>query len=309
MPIPFTCPHCGVQTTVADQYAGHTGPCGSCGQPISIPPSAGAPQASPPSKSSVPLVLLILGIGFVVLLVCGGLLAALVLPAVMAAREVARVDVLEELQAALEETGNSMHQCSNNLKKIALAMHNYHDTYKCFPPAVMTDEEGTPRCSWRVAILPFLDQTDLYDQWDSGAPWDGPNNGPLGETVIPDYHCPFDLESDPTQTNYVMITGEEAIGGLPNEGARFANITDGTSNTIMIVEVVDSGIGWSEPRDLSLDELPMEINTPGGISSRHPGGANVGIADGSVRFLSEDMAADQLRALITKSGGERLPDF
>jgi prepilin-type processing-associated H-X9-DG protein len=314
MPIPFTCPHCGVETTVAEQYAGQTGPCGSCGQPVSIPPLAGTPKPSARSKSAVPLVALILGVGLVAVLLCGGVfIAFLLLPAVQAARETARrsqtAQNLEQLALALHSYHDSTTaQCSTNLKKIALAMHNYHDTYMCFPPAVITDEQDTPRYSWRVAILPFLQKAALYDQWDPEEAWDGPNNARVGQAGIPEYRCPGDLGDDPTETNYVMITGEEAVGNLPNGATRIANVRDGTAYTIMIVEVVDSGISWSEPRDLSLDQLPLEINAPGGISSRHPGGANVGFCDGTVHFLSEDMAADQLRALITTSGGEKPPD-
>ncbi|NQT15762.1 MAG: DUF1559 domain-containing protein [Planctomycetes bacterium] len=188
-------------------------------------------------------------------------------------------------------------------------MHNYHDTYNCFPPAVITDEQGTPRYSWRVAILPFLNQAALYDQWDSGAAWDSPNNSRIGQTPVAVYQCPSDHGTDLTKTNYVMITGEEAVGNLPNEVTRLRDITDGSSNTIMIVEVVDSGISWSEPRDLSLDELEMRINAPGGISSRHHGGANVALCDGSVHFVAADIGAEELRALITKAGGEPPPDF
>ena len=131
----------------------------------------------------------------------------------------------------------------------------------------------------------------------------------IGRTAVPAYCCPSGCDDDSTETNYVMITGEEAVGNLPNEVTKIAEITDGSSNTIMIVEVFGEGIGWSEPRDLSLDQLPLEINATGGISSKHPGGANVLFCDGSVRFLYEGKDAHRLRALITKAGGERPPDF
>jgi len=154
-----------------------------------------------------------------------------------------------------------------------------------------------------------MDEKALYDQWNHDEPWDSPNNMRIGQTAVPTYRCPSGCDGNSTETNYVMITGEEAVGGLSNEVTRFRDIKDGTPNTIMIVEVVGAGIGWSEPRDLSLDQLPLEINAPGGISSWHPGGVNVAFCDGSVRFLFEGKDAHRLRALITKAGGERPPDF
>lgn len=306
MPVPFTCPHCGLETNVADQYAGRTGPCSKCGNTVTVPaPSGATPFATPsaPTKSSTPvIVLVVLLVGAVLgtLLLCAGVLVwgsrgSLTVPADFP-------DVI------VSEVGDS-EECSNNLRRIALAMHNYHDTYRCLPPAVITDEQGTPRYSWRVAILPFLDQTALYDRWNCEEAWDSPNNSRIGQTALSAYRCPADEGGDPTETNYVMITGEETIGNLPNEATRFADIIDGTSNTIMIVEIVDSGIGWSEPRDLSLDELELQTNAPGGISSRHAGGVNVGLCDGSVRFVPESVSAADLRASITKGGGESPPNF
>jgi len=296
MPIPFTCPHCGLETNVADQYAGHSGPCSKCGNTVTVPvPSGATPFAAPsaPTKSSMPVVLIVVIVVLLVLAIpCAGILVALLLPAFQSAGEAAR-----------------RAQCTNNVKQIALAMHNYHDFHKCFPPSVITDEQGTPRYSWRVAILPYAEQSPLYDQWNHDEPWDSPNNMRIGQTAIPTYRCPSDEGGDPLETNYVMITGEEAVGNLPNEVTKIAEIRDGTSNTILIVEVVDSGISWSEPRDLSLDELEMRINAPGGIASKHPGGANAAFCDGSVHFLPESTGGQDLRGLLTKDGREVTPDF
>ncbi len=307
MPIPFTCPRCGNQTMVADQYAGQTGPCSRCGQMVTVPLAGGmpAPPYPPPAKSSgsgvmiavIIIVVVVLIVPLVFLLVCGGVMAALTLPAVSSAREAAQRS-----------------QCQNNLKQIGLAMHNYHDAYKCFPPAVITDDTGRPMQSWRTAILPFMEQQSLFDQYDSNEPWDSPKNRPLGDVAIPAYHCPDDT-SPPTQTSYVMIvvpqgTGQPlSIGNEPNRVTKAADVKDGLSNTILVVEVCDSGIAWSEPRDMTLDELRAGVNAPGanGIRSHHPGGACVLLADGSVRFLSETMDMELLRILAEMNDGQAVP--
>ena len=147
MPIDFRCPHCGHQTLVADQFAGQSGPCSKCGQTITVPGTAGPapPIGAPPPRStgsSGAAIAAIIAAVVVGLFFCGGILIALLLPAVQAAREAARRT-----------------QCSNNLKQIGLAMHNYHDVNQQFPPAYIADADGQPMHSWRVLILPYLEHS------------------------------------------------------------------------------------------------------------------------------------------------------
>ena len=287
MPIPFTCPHCGTYTNVDDRYAGHTGPCSQCGNTITIP-QAGVrytPSAHPKKSGGIFVVLAVVA-GFFCL--GGPIMLALLLPAVQAAREAARRS-----------------QCSNNLKQIVLALHNYHDVYGSFPPAVITDEDGNPMYSWRVAILPFIEQAALFDSYDSNLPWDDPANDFVRMTQIPAYQCPSCPTTLPNETNYVMITGAGTVGGLPNESVSFADIVDGTSCTIAVVEVVGAGIEWAEPRDLSIDELSMQLNdgSGNGPSSFHPGGVNVALCDGSVRFLGDTIDPGTLENLLRYDDG------
>jgi prepilin-type processing-associated H-X9-DG protein len=227
-------------------------------------------------------------------LVCGGILVALLLPAVQAAREAARRS-----------------QCSNNLKQIALAFHNYHDTYKTFPPAYIPDEDGNPKHSWRVLILPFLEQQRLYEQYNFDEPWDSPNNKIVGNTAIPVYSCPTDPSSGtlPNQTSYMVVTGPNTVfnGG---QAARMRDILDGTSNTILVVESAGSGVTWSQPVDIDASNVtfPLGARNPNSTGSFHPGGMNVAMCDGSVRFVSNAIARAVWDALITRDGGERV-DF
>ncbi len=292
MPIPFTCPHCGNFTSVDDQHAGRSGPCGKCGNTITIPgPSAPSPiggysRPRPPKQTNSMLIVLVVVLGFGCL--GGPILIALLLPAVQAAREAAR-----------------RAQCTNNLKQIGLALHNYHDTYKCFPSAAIADENGTPRYSWRVAILPFIEQGALFDAYDCDVSWDDPRNAMVRAISIPNYRCPSDGLGAPNETNYVMITGEGTVGNLPNEFTKMADIRDGTSNTIAIVEIVDAGIEWSEPRDLTLGQLSMRLNDGSGNSpsSRHPGGLNVLLCDGSTTFIAENIDPGTLDLLFRRDDG------
>ncbi|NQT16936.1 MAG: DUF1559 domain-containing protein, partial [Planctomycetes bacterium] len=216
MPIHFTCPHCGMETNVADQYAGQSGPCSKCGQTVTVPAPAGvAPFAAPvaPAKSStsVGFIVLIVVLAIGGLLLCSGIPIALLLPAVQAAREAARRS-----------------QCTNNLKQIGLAMHNYHDAYKCFPPAYIPDEDGQPMHSWRVLILPFMEQGYLYEQYNFDEPWDSPGNQALAASMSNVFQCP---SSPPglSETGYAVISGPGALFDGPN-ALRLRDVTDGTSN-------------------------------------------------------------------------------
>lgn len=205
-------------------------------------------------------------------------------------------------------------QCRNNLKQVVLALRLYHDRYGCFPPAYVADQEGRPMHSWRVLILPFLEQDALYRQYRMDEPWNGPNNRNLPPSAFHPYHCYSDPDANPLNTSYVLVTGE-GTAWVADKAPKLANFTDGPSHSIAVVEVASSGIHWMEPRDLSLSQALRGINSPLGmsISSRHPvrgetdrpGGANVAFADGAVQYLKNDTPPAALRAMLTPAGGER----
>jgi hypothetical protein len=204
-------------------------------------------------------------------------------------------------------------KCKNNLKNIGLALHNYHDKYGTFPPAYIADSQGRPMHSWRVLILPFLDQQELYDEYRFDEPWDGPHNSKLSGRIIGVFNCPGSHETKltaTTTTSYVAVVGQETA--WPGERpVSFGDITDGASITLLVVEVKDSGIHWMEPRDLhTLQSAPLVNAQAGqGISSFHAGGAHVLCCDGAVRFLNSSMPASQLRALLTRNGGDDVGEF
>jgi hypothetical protein len=200
-----------------------------------------------------------------------------------------------------------------NLKEIALAFHNYHDTYQCFPPAYVPDEDGKPMHSWRVLVLEFMrDPTakQVYKQYDFSQPWNSPRNLASASQIPSVYRSPFRRDSKLT-TNYMVITGP---GTIFEAGKRrsFRHVLDGTSNTLLAVEVVNSNITWTEPKDLDYGVMPLSINASQNgdcISSDHPDGAFVALADGSVRLLPKDLSPGVLRLLIERADLQVVPEI
>ncbi len=199
-------------------------------------------------------------------------------------------------------------QAQNNLKQIALAFHNYHDAYGKFP-ADITDKDGKPLLSWRVAILPFLEQDNLYKQFKMDEPWDSEHNKKLIAQMPKTYRSPAQKAGD-GKTTYLAPVGQTGEGGKVKYGvlgARIADITDGTSNTIMVVEVNDdAAAAWTKPDDLKVDaKQPLK-----GLIGHYPEGFNAGFADGSVRFIRRAIDPNVLNHLFTRNGGEVIPgDF
>jgi prepilin-type processing-associated H-X9-DG protein len=210
-------------------------------------------------------------------------LIALLLPAVQAAREAAR-----------------RAQCVNNLKQVGLAMHMYADANDGFPAAAITDKKGKPLLSWRVAILPYLEQRPLYEKFKLDEPWDSPHNRELIKYMPTIYACPSrPLTPGERTTTYRVFLGKGSLfeTGRPT---RIADVTDGTSNTLMVVEAKEA-VPWTKPEGLPFEDPAVPLF---GTGSNHSGGFNVVMADGSVRFIKMTINPQTLRALITRSGGE-----
>jgi hypothetical protein len=288
MPISYSCPHCGKQFNVADQYAGQTGPCAACGQTMtipgaSLPPGYYAPQAAARSSGGGGMVVLLVVCGVLGLFCLVGI--GLLLPAVQAAREAARRT-----------------QSMNNLKQIGIALHNYHDTYREFPPAVVTDANGQPLYSGRVLLLPFMEQQALFNAFNKNERWDSPSNMALSHTKVLTFVDPSNPNQGP-DSSYAFVTGTGSLfeAGQP---IRIQNITDGTSNTLAFVEVQSTGGSWAAPSEVDLAQLA------GGMpKGNHPGGNLALFADGSVKFLSQNIAPQTLQQLGTRAGGEAVSGY
>jgi hypothetical protein len=204
---------------------------------------------------------------------------------------------------------NRKAQCANNLRQIALAMHNFHNAHQYLPPAAIIDRQGQPLLSWRVAILPFLgpEGQDLYRQFRLDEPWDGPNNVALVSRMPAVFACPDEPRGRAGvlgTTNYQVVVGPNTMFTGKRRGVRFLDVSDGTSNTIMMSES-DQAVPWTAPQEIVLD--PSQTGPY--LGSRHPGGFWVAMADGSVRFIAGAAVNSVLNAALTRNGGEvvRLP--
>jgi len=199
--------------------------------------------------------------------------------------------------------------CQNNLKQIGLALLNYRDAYGAFPPASVVGSDGKSRHSWRVLLLPFLEQQALYARYRFDEPWDGPNNSKLHDAQMMCYRC-ASSNCPKKQTNYFAVVGPETIWDSSHD-VTSSQITDGEANTIAVIEMKNCDTHWMAPDDVSLESLlsaPTGKGEKGLVRSFHPGGAQVVFADGHVQFLSSSIDAATLRGLLTKSGGERLSE-
>jgi hypothetical protein len=189
-------------------------------------------------------------------------------------------------------------QSQNNLKQLAIAMHNYHDTYGYFPPAMVKSKSGEPLYSWRVAILPFIEADAAWRQFKLDEPWDSPNNKRLLSLMPRTFATPGAKKDEPYTTHYQLLVGGGAMFDA-QQPTRISHIPDGLSNTIMIVEA-EEAVPWSKPADLTYS--PKEpLPKFGGIFKN---GFNAAGADGAVHFIPNKTPPDTLHALITRSGGE-----
>lgn len=205
-------------------------------------------------------------------------------------------------------------RCAKNLRQIGLAILNYEAANGHLPPAYVADENGNPINSWRVLIIPQLEMNVEYEQYNLKEPWDGPNNSKF-------YYCPWDFQCpieytsnrlidlnqpDPTipdTVSYVAVVGP-GTAWPGDKKIKMSDFVDGPENTILVVEIANSDIHFTEPRDLDIRQMSMVIHSKTGIGNNHQGGVRAVFADGSVRYLPNDLSPEMLKALLTIDGGE-----
>ena len=189
-------------------------------------------------------------------------------------------------------------------KQLILAMFNYDAVNKHFPPAAICDKDGKPRLSWRVAVLPYLGEMELYKQFHLDEPWDSPHNRPLVEKM-PDIFADPDPKvrsaAGAGKTTFQVPVGKETLF-YSNEGTTLREITDGTANTIALIEVDPRRAAeWTKPADWKVDLA----NPREGLGSAAHDYVTAAYADGHVTILSRQQLDDKhLRANLTRAGGE-----
>jgi hypothetical protein len=216
-------------------------------------------------------------------------------------------------------------QSMNNLKQLAIGMLNHADALKTFPPPVLYGPDGKTPYSWRVALLRFIEEGELYKQYRFDEPWDGPNNIKLLDKMPSVYRNPMDPATS-HNSSYFVLVGPETIfepqqeknaaadagiapaAGAPgdapaakrprgrNQGTRFAEIVDGSSHTILLVEA-KRDIPWTKPED-----IPYAADKPvPKLGGYFENGFIAAIADGSVRFIADNLDEKTMRLLIGKA--------
>jgi prepilin-type processing-associated H-X9-DG protein len=193
-------------------------------------------------------------------------------------------------------------QCVTNLRQIVLAVCKYHDVYHRIPPAYNNGPDGKQLLSWRVHILPYLGQKSLYDEFHKDEPWDSEHNKTLIARMPAVYTCPSGSRTPANEgkTTYLTPRGPSTI--FPGANAiGIGDITDGTSNTILVVDAADgAAVTWTKPDDW---DISVELKAQS-LFGHHSQGTNFGFADGSVRFLKETITPKLLHDLTTRNGGE-----
>lgn len=297
MPHLFTCPHCQTKTQVDDRYSGHAGECVTCGGAIQIPKFALGDSAQPNNANSKKVTWIAGAVVSVILVAC--LLFALVR---VGGETIGQLTVTRERTASMR-----------NLERIADAFNAYAADFGAYPPNATLDPNGVPLHSWRVLILPYLDQKPLYDQFDLNRPWSHPENMKLAYDMPAVYSHPNGgVNTMFSQSAYYLITGPGTLFPSPNAPLGPDRITDDVSQTILAVEgipIVPSGL-WTEPIDLKYASMQGKLGGSPGfeLGGLLEGGVAMATSDGRGHFIEDSMDPLVFRSLVTPRGGERLAD-
>ncbi|TWU42166.1 DUF1559 family PulG-like putative transporter [Novipirellula artificiosorum] len=296
MPYLFTCPHCQTKTLVEDRYSGLTGECVTCGEPIQLPDFAKQP-ASLAGKLNERKQL-------------GSLVAAGVVLVLLLCMLYAVVRHGGQTVAQLQ-TNRARTASVRNLEKIAAALNAYAADHGTYPPPYTKNRSGQPSQSWRVLILPYLGEDDLYELLNLGVDWDNPMNTNVAYTNIPAMYAHPDNGSRQrfSESAYYLVTGPGTL--FPPTGPLSpGNLVDDPAKTILVVEASPSmtmGL-WTEPIDVDVTMIQGIGGTISDIGGLLDDGVAVATVDERGHFVADTMPLSTLRALFSPRGGEPLAD-
>jgi Protein of unknown function (DUF1559) len=236
----FTCPYCYLKTEMEEDALGQTGFCTYCGSEITIERH---PRRSWKQWNDFLLkhyaevgVIILIGLAFASLLIPFGFDSQLRTPSLRTAT-------------------------ANNMKQIALALHNYHDRYGSFPPAVVCNAEGKPLYSWRVPILPFIEEQELYEKFDKTKAWNDPVNLKLcNDNSIFIFRSPYNSGAREHNIDYFVFVGENTMFP-PDKVMALSDCLDFKSNTLLLVEAHGAQTSWAAPCDIDATTLQFTAST------------------------------------------------
>ena len=199
----------------------------------------------------------------------------------------------DKIQMAAQKTISQ-----NNLHQIGIAMHNYHDTYKRLPLHAIYSKDRKPLLSWRVTILPYIEEQALYQQFKLDEPWDSEHNKKLLEKMPKIYAPVRGQTKEPHSTFYQVFVGK-GTAFEDNKKLRLLDFRDGTSNTLLVVEAGEA-VPWTKPADLPY-QAKKDLPPLGG---HFKDGFYIALADGSVRWIRRPFDASIFHLLITRADGQ-----
>jgi hypothetical protein len=303
MPFQFTCPYCFKKTLVLESLAGQKGPCVGCGKMITVPePPSMQPEAAMPKGSSfVPTSQLKRrsDLKMFALRAIGLVMVVVIFSAVMVYGLWPTFKGLKARRDAIA--------CMSNLQRIARALNAYAADFGTYPTPTVTDAAGKPLYSWRVLILPYLDEAGLYANFQLDEAWDSAANSLL-IAQCPDVYLSPGSGINASLANYVFITGSGTV--FPPSGPlKPAQISDGVDRTLLVVETDNLIHDWSKPFDIDIAKLNSRIGAsgPDTIGGTHAEGATAVFADGQAAWLSVDLPAAIVDASISPNGNESIP--
>jgi len=201
------------------------------------------------------------------------------------------------------------HRCSENLKRIGLALNAYHKVHNAYPPAVVYNSEGRAMHSWRVLLLPYLGHASIYDMYNIVEPWNSETNQSLFIMMPEVFSCPSSKRKHGEgKTDYVALIGHNTLFD-PQSTVKSADVRDEPDESLAIIELSGSSIQWTEPVDLEIDKtIRGPDDVIGGVGPCHSDRFNVLCVSGKTHSLPGSVDQKVFRALATIKGHEKISD-